>query len=62
MQRNYTNDVNQALNRCFFSVFSENLRRGTSIVFPLSIIHVLAGAAGFHEFPLNFKNKIAEIL
>ena len=36
----YTNQVNQALRRCFFSIFSENCERGISTVFRLSIIRV----------------------
>ena len=35
----YTNQVNQVLNGCFFSIFSENYGRGIS-VFLLSIMHV----------------------
>ena len=37
----YTNQVNQALNGCFFSIFNENYGKGISTVFRLSIIHVL---------------------
>ena len=37
----YTNQVNQVLSRCFFSIFSENCGRGISTVFQLSIMHVL---------------------
>ena len=36
----YTNQVNQALRRCFFSIFSENCERGISTVFRLSIMRV----------------------
>ena len=37
----YINQVNQALSRCFFSIFSENCGKGISTVFRLSIMHVL---------------------
>ena len=51
VRRNYTNEVNQALN-----VFSENLGRGISTIFRLSIMHVSA-AAGFNEFHFKFKEQ-----
>ena len=37
----YINQVNQALSRCFFSIFSEKCGKGISTVFRLSIMHVL---------------------
>ena len=37
----YINQVNQALSRCFFSIFSENCGKGISAVFRLSNMHVL---------------------
>ena len=49
----YDNQVNQALSRCFFSIFSENCGRGISTVFLLSIMHVLV-AAGFYQFHFIF--------
>ena len=39
ISKNYTSQVNQALSRCFFSVFSENLGNGVSNNFGLSIMH-----------------------
>ena len=54
VQRNYTNEVNQALSRWFFTVFSENL--GISTIFRLAIMHV-AVAAGFNEFHFKFKEQ-----
>ena len=56
VRRNYTNEVNQALSKCFFSVFSENLGRGISTIFRLSIMHVSAAAA-FNEFHFKFKEQ-----
>ena len=52
----YTNQVNQALSGCFFSIFSENCGRGISTVFRLSIMHVVV-AAGFNEFHFIFKEQ-----
>ena len=57
VQRNCINEVNQALSRCFFSAFSENLGRGISTIFRLSIIQQLVGLM---SFTLNLKNKIAK--
>ena len=37
----YINQVNQALSRCFFSIFSENYGKGISAVFRLSIMRLL---------------------
>ena len=60
VRKNYTNEVNLALGRCFFSVFSENLWRGMSTIF-----HCRSCAyqqlLGFLSFTLNFKNEIAKI-
>ena len=39
ISKNYTSQVNQALSKCFFSVFSENLGRGVSTIFQISIMH-----------------------
>ena len=39
ISKNYISQVNQALSKCFFSVFSENLGRGVSTIFQLSIMH-----------------------
>ena len=33
MNKNYTSQVNEALSRCFFSVFSKNLGRGYQVFF-----------------------------
>ena len=33
MNKNYTSQVNEALSRCFFSVFSNNLGRGYQVFF-----------------------------
>ena len=33
MNKNYTSQVNEALSRCFFSVFSKNLSRGYQVFF-----------------------------
>ena len=52
----YTSQVNQALSRCFSSIFRENCGRGISTVFRLSIMHVLV-AAGFYEFHFIFKEQ-----
>ena len=60
VRRNYANEVNQALSRCFFSFFNENLEREISTIFRLSIMHV-STAAGFMSFTLNLKNKIGKI-
>ena len=60
---NYTNEINQALSRCFFTVFSENLGLGdinyfyiNYINYRLSIMYILA-AAGFNEFHVKFKEQ-----
>ena len=60
VRRNNTSEINQALRRCFFSVFSDNLARGISTIFRLSIMHVSA-AAGFNEFHFKFKEQNSEI-
>ena len=52
----YTSQVNQALSRCFSSIFRENCGRGISTVFRLSIMYVLV-AAGFYEFHFIFKEQ-----
>ena len=39
VKKSYTSQVNQVLNRCFFSVFSENCE-GVSKIFQLPITHV----------------------
>ena len=39
ISKNYTSQVNQALSKCFFRVFSENLGRGVSTIFQISIMH-----------------------
>ena len=39
ISKNYISQVNQALCKCFFSVFSENLGRGASTIFQVSIMH-----------------------
>ena len=58
IRRNYISEVNQALSRYFFSVFSENLESGISTIFRLSIMHVsAAAAAGLNEFPFKFKEQ-----
>ena len=53
--KNYTNQVNQALSRCFFSVFS--LGQGDIKYF--STFHYacmqISAAAGFYEFHFKFK-------
>ena len=49
VRRNYTNEVNQALSRCFFSVFSKNLGRGVSAIFRWSTMHESA-AVGYFNF------------
>ena len=51
-----TSQVNQALSRCFSSIFRENCGRGISTVFRLSIMYVLV-AAGFYEFHFIFKEQ-----
>ena len=52
--KNYTNEVNQTLSRCFFPVFPvRNWGGGISTVFRLSIMHVSA-TAGFYEFHFKF--------
>ena len=56
VRRNYTSEVNPALSRSFFSIFSENLGRGISTIFRLSIMHVSA-AAGFNEFQFKLKEQ-----
>ena len=33
ISKNYASQVNQALSRCFFSIFSENLGRGYQLFF-----------------------------
>ena len=38
----YTNQINQALSGCFFSIFSESCGKGMSTVFRQSIMHALA--------------------
>ena len=53
VRKNYTNELNLALGRCFFSVFSENLWRGMSTIFQLWIMCVSA-AVGFFEFHFKF--------
>ena len=57
---NYTNEVNQAVSRCFFSAFSENLGLGDInhfyINYQLSIMHV-STTARFNEFHFKFKKQ-----
>ena len=63
ISKNYTSRVIQALNRCFFSVFSENLGKGGSTIFRISIMTacMYQRLLGFMSFILNLKNKIAKI-
>ena len=58
ISKNYTSQVNQALSRCFFTVFSENLGRGISAIFWLSIMHAcISSSAEFYEFHFKFKEQ-----
>ena len=50
----YTNQVNQALSRCIFSIFRKNCGREISTVFRMFIMHVLV-AAEFYKFRFVFK-------
>ena len=51
----YTNQVNQALSRCFFSVFSKNWGREILVIFRLCRLCTYFVAAGFYESHLKFK-------
>ena len=60
VKRNYTNQVNQTLSRCFPSVFSENLWGGHQLFFECRSC-MYQQLLGFMIFTLNLKNKIAKI-
>ena len=53
ISKNYTSQVNQALSRHFFSVFSETSGRGYQLFFDFpSCMHL---SARFYEFHFKFK-------
>ena len=61
INNNCTSQLNQALSRCFFSVFGENLGTGISTIFQLSIMHAFQQLLGFVSFTVNLNNEIAKI-
>ena len=62
ISKNYTSQVNQALSKCFFSVFSENLGRERGINYFSNFHHacMYQQLLGFMSFSLNLKNEIAK--